>query len=204
MILVSSMKHYGLQEALYGMRLPLRSHAKADTFNDNIIGFNDLELARKLINAGNEHRKFLRSIHVSLIFQAPQFLLREFDTYKVSTTTNSSSQMHTIMKRHLTVEDFSMEDLTSDLDRLILTQTINYCNSLIDMWKITKEEKVFRKLQQILPQSYMYERVFTCNMEVLYNIYKHRKSHKLKEWRDFCAYLENYPLFKQLFLWEDK
>lgn len=200
MINIKSLEHYGLQIAMYGMRLPLLSHRDMDTISNDVIGEKDLILCRKLINAGPDHRKFLRQIHITINLVAPQYFFREFDTYKVSTTSNSTSQMHKIMSRHLTQEDFSFEDCDSETDKYMINQNLNYCNMLIDTWKVTKEEKVFRKLQQQLSQSYNYERTFTCSMETLYNMYKSRKKHKLKEWREFCIMLESNNIFRQLFL----
>lgn len=200
MLKITKTEIYGLKMAVYGMRLPLRSHHKMDTTSDELLGPNDLDLALRLKKGGSEHRKFLRQIPVNLIIEAPQYLLRELDTYKVSTTTNSSSQMHMIMKRPLEVKDFSEENTKGNLFKTI----IDYCNELIVLWNNEKEkekkEDIFRELIQTLPQSYNYERLFTCNLEVLYNMYQQRKTHKLKEWRDFCTFLETIPLFRQLFI----
>ena len=197
MIKVNNLEIFGLKSAVYGMRLPLRSHYKADTIEETILGDNDLDLAKRLIKAGTEHRKFLRQIHITMNITAPMYWYKEADTYKVGTTANSSSQMHMIMKRHLEPEDFSLEDVGN-------TDNINYiielCNNRIDYWNKDKSENNFRYLIQILPQSYNYERIITCNMEVLYNMYNQRKTHKLREWREFCQHLEQNELFKQLFL----
>ena len=203
MIKVNNLEIFGLKSAVYGMRLPLRSHHKADTIEDTTLGDNDLDLAKRLIKAGTEHRKFLRQIHITMNITAPMYWYKEADTYKVGTTANSSSYMHMAMKRPFEANDFSFEDVNEayveDLLEM-LNLGMNYYNNAKDK---TNKEEMWRGILQIVPQSYNYERIITCNMEVLYNMYNQRKTHKLKEWREFCQHLEQNELFKQLFLEQD-
>ena len=206
MIKIHSLKIFNLADALWGMRLPLISHAKSDTIkceDDSIIGENDLKLCKQLISAGNAHRKFLRQLPVSMIITAPMYWFLEFDTYKVSTTSNSSSKMHKLMSRHLTIDDFSAEDVQkTNLGKQWLNETINCINKYIDHYKIcSPEEKelVFRVILQMLPESFNYTRVWTGTLENLYNMIPDRSNHKLSEWREFCSYVKENPLYKTLF-----
>ena len=125
------------------------------------------------------------------------------DTYKVSTTRNSSSQMHKIMSRRINIDDFSLEDVDTEKERLVLTQYINVINDLIDYYKVCNvqdKEKTFRKVIEMLPQSFNYESVWTGSLENLINIYRSRKNHKLFEWILFCEELEKNELFKKIVL----
>lgn len=154
-----------------------------------IIGPKDMELAMKLIKAGPEHRKFLRQIFVSMDITAPLYWWKEMDTYKIGTTANSTSTMHTLHKRLLTVDDFSFDEVTETEVELI-----NKLNKLIEMVQVYKDnpeakEKYWRKLIQLLPSSFNQMRTWTANYEVLRNIYYQRKNHKLQEWREFCRIL---------------
>lgn len=206
MIKIHSLKIFNLADALWGMRLPLMSHNKSDTIkceDDSIIGENDLKLCKQLISAGPSHRKFLRQLPVSIILTAPLYWFLEFDTYKVSTTSNSSSRMHKLMSRHLTIEDFSCEDVQkTNLGKQWLNDTINCINKYIAHYKICpleEKEFVFRVIIQMLPESFKYTRVWTGTMETLYSIVNERPNHKLSEWREFCAYVKENPLYKTLF-----
>lgn len=161
-----------------------------------IIGPNDMQLALKLIKNGNEHRKFLRQIFISMNITAPLYWWKEMDTYKIGTTANSTSTMHTLHKRKLTVEDFSFDDKENEM----VLKLVEYLNSLIEEFNIKKQQrqedeakKVWRTLIQLLPCSFNQMRTWTANYEVLRNIYHQRKNHKLQEWRDFCSVLETLP-----------
>lgn len=206
MIKVNSFKLSNLEDAIYGMRLPLMSHHKSDSEwinGEYVVGSNDLDLMKRLFKSGSDHRKYLRQIFVSIRIVAPQYWFREMDTYKVSTTRNSSSQMHKIMSRRITVDDFSLEDIDTEKERLVLNQYINVINDLIDFYKVCNvqdKEKTFRKVIEMLPQSFNYESVWTGSLENLINIYKSRKNHKLLEWRVFCEELEKNELFKKIVL----
>lgn len=130
---------WGFEHAIRGMRNPLESWDKSDSFNcdskadyDNckrcrfnnggncsnpmydedyyIIGENDLELMQKLIKAGSEHRKFMRQILVSVDITAPLYWWKEADTYKVGTVSNSCSTMHKLASTTITMDCFEMDD----------------------------------------------------------------------------------------------
>jgi hypothetical protein len=172
-----------------------------------VLGENDIALCNRLVKAGTDHRKFLRQIMVSFDLTAPLYFLKEWDTYKVATVANSTSTMHKIMDKELCVEDFSYDHLTKDDDMFcgvagidILLTLIENLNEFREAYLKTNDKKYWYNLIQLLPSSYNQKRTITLNYEVLANIYKSRKNHKLKEWRDFCKFIETLPYFKEIVL----
>lgn len=171
---------------------------------DFIVGPNDLDLMMTLRNAGTDHRKFMRTITVYMDITAPLYWWKEFDTYKVGTVANSCSTMHTIHKKEFTLEDFSCEHLydgwTTEGDVLavpnsmeVLTSTIDTLNQYREIYLYTKEKRYWWQMIQLLPSSYNQKRTVMLNYEVLANIYKSRKDHKLDEWREFCDWIRELP-----------
>ena len=173
------------------------------------LGPNDKELMLKLRNAGTDHRKFMRMITVYLDITAPLYWWKEFDTYKVGTVANSCSTMHKIADKEFTMEDFSCEHLIDEaiyehdgLDLAdarifpvsILRYTIHALNVCRNKFLETKDKKYWWQMIQLLPSSYNQKRTVMLNYEVLANIYKSRKDHKLDEWRYFCEWCETLPL----------
>lgn len=124
---------------------------------------------------------------------------KEFDTYKVGTVANSCSTMHKIHAKEFTLEDFSCEhlDKTSgcvEINSLsILESTVNYLNLARDLYLQTKDKKYWWQMIQLLPISYNQKRTVMLNYEVLANIYKSRKNHKLDEWVELCKWIESLP-----------
>lgn len=162
-----------------------------------IIGPNDLDLMKRLRNAGTDHRKFMRMIIVYVDITAPLYWWKEFDTYKVGTVANSCSTMHKIAEKEFTPEDFSCEHMyqeTYDLFRL----TIDHLNKVRDIylhggvlrvgeapaWFEPKDKEIWWQMIQLLPSSYNQRRTVMLSYEVLANIYKSRKNHKLDEWAE--------------------
>ena len=178
------------------------------------LGENDHDLMMTLRNAGTDHRKFMRMITVYLDITAPLYWWKEFDTYKIGTVANSCSTMHKIHAKEFTLEDFSYEHLLEQKDIHvpndsccnwnwegcgviapidILEETINMLNKAREMFLKTKDKKYWWQMIQLLPSSYNQKRTVMLNYEVLANIYKSRKDHKLDEWRDFCSWIETLP-----------
>ena len=56
-----------------------------------------------------------------------------------------------------------------------------------------QRKKFWWQMIQLLPSSYSQTRNVMLNYEVLGNIYKSRKNHKLDEWREFCKWIESLP-----------
>lgn len=191
--------------ALRGMRNPLESWAKSDSeFEIDIlkdqnnreypveaplIGPNDMDLAMRLIKAGPDHRKFLRQIFISCDLSIAWGIWKEYATYKVGTVENSTSQMHKLGSRLLTMDDFAIEEWShSDKNMLELI------NGRIRHWQEVKADPrcmdedvklAWRDMLKWIPASFIYKRTCTLNYEVLRNIYRARKNHKQKEWRIF-------------------
>ncbi len=202
---------WGFEWAFKGMRNPMNSWDKSDSnwlFQE--IGENDLALAKKLISAGSEHRKFLRQIYVSVDITAPLYWWKEFDTYKIGTVANSCSTMHKIHEKEFTLEDFSCEHLISEpfpvTDEYVetyldcLTDTIKALNCARRMFLETKDKKYWWQIIQLLPSSYNQTRTVTMTYENIYTMRQQRRGHKLDEWRiDFFNWSDELPHLKELF-----
>lgn len=200
-----------------GMRNPMNSWEKSDSRtcrqdgafcmecehkNDYCLGENDHSLMQRLSNAGTDHRKFMRMLPVYVRIAAPLYWWKEFDTYKVGTVANSCSTMHKIQAKEFTMDDFSCEHLnrigTSSLWDII--DVLNAARSLYlkggdykGEHYDPKDKQVWWQMIQLLPSSYNQTRNVMMNYEVLANIYKSRKDHKLDEWRSFCKWVEELP-----------
>lgn len=203
MIKFANTEVYGMGAALRGMRNPLRSWDKGDTEGD-VPGENDLALAKKLVKAGTDHRKFLRQIMVSVDITAPRYWWMEFDTYKVGTVANSESTMHTITKKPFEISDFSWNELN---DEKAIEEVIAWLNAFREESLAFKKEGLdemakigWEGIIQLLPQSYNQMRTVTLNYEVLLSQYHARHDHKLDEWRKYCDWVEALPYFAEMCL----
>lgn len=193
-----------------GMRNPMNSWEKSDseyvTAGYDIVGFDlgesDHSLMQRLSNAGTDHRKFMRMMPVYVRITAPLYWWKEFDTYKVGTVANSCSTMHKITVKEFTLEDFSTEQLTCDAFSLeAIINDLNIFREIYinyDLLPQKVKDEFSRKdywwnIIQLLPSSYNQTRNVMMNYEVLANIYKSRRGHKLDEWRDFCKWIEELP-----------
>jgi hypothetical protein len=174
------------------------------------IGPNDGKLMKSLCISGTNHRKFMRMIVVYLDITAPLYWWKEFDTYKVGTVTNSCSTMHKIHAKEFTLDDFSIEHLIGEdstpIDSnpqpyFIMTKVIKCLNHARDAYNMTVKsgyspdvvKKMWWQMIQLLPTSYNQKRTVMLNYEVLTNIYKNRRNHKLDEWHIFCDWIEGLP-----------
>ena len=191
---------WGFEWAFKGMRNPMNSWDKSDSnwlFQE--IGENDLILAMKLINAGSEHRKFLRQIYVSVDITAPLYWWKEFDTYKIGTVANSCSTMHKIHTKEFTLEDFSCEHLSPPAISN-LKSTIKCMNDYREEFLKDSEKHNWWQIIQLLPSSYNQTRTVTMTYENIYTMRQQRKGHKLDEWRiDFFNWSDELPHLKELF-----
>lgn len=204
MIKIENTQTYGWETAIRGMRNPMNSWDKSDTIIDDIglveIGKNDITLMQSLVKVGTDHRKFMRMITVTMDITAPLYWYKEMDTYKVGTVRNSCSTMHKIHAKEFELDDFSHEHLTTDndvhcsvtgIDTLIcLMADLNECR---EAYLKTKDKKYWWQMIQLLPNSYNQRATVMLNYEVLANIYKSRKNHKLDEWVEFCEWIETLP-----------
>ena len=225
MIKIENTEVFGWDAAIRGMRNPLNSWIKSDSYWTHVenpktlntakfqffLGDCDLKLMQTLCKAGSDHGKFLRMIDVTVDITAPLYWWKEFDTYKVGTVANSCSTMHKIQAKEFTLDDFSHEHLFDDYDRhtiddcdylLTLEIVIDQLNDARDMFINTKDIKYWWQMIQLLPSSYNQKRTVQLNYEVLRAIDRpgRRKDHKLDEWRDFCKWTETLPYFKEICL----
>ena len=212
---ITNTEVYGFEASLRGMRNPMDSWHLQDTkrmlgikgkyndFKNNdlsyeaiVIGSNDMDLAKRLIKAGNEHCKFLRQIQVWADFDMPLYWWSEFDTYKFNTK-NSCSTMHKLFnaKKEIELDDFvySKEDIST------LNFIIRELNSLRKRYLETKDFNYVIRGKRLLPTSFKQKRTVNTNYAELINIYNQRKNHRLKEeWQDvFCKWCEELPYFKE-------
>lgn len=213
------------QGVIRGMRNPMNSWAKSDSTWDMIedpspinpddmvyikIGENDLNLMRRLANAGSDHRKFLRMLPVMMDVTAPLYWWKEYDTYKVGTVANSCSTMHKIAEKEFTLDQFSHEWLL-DSSLCCLEETIEQLNFWREKYILQSHKETFdescvsaeecwMQMIQLLPSSYNQKRTLFLNYEVLWNMYQSRKGHKLQEWRRFCQMIaDKVPYFAEIF-----
>ena len=236
MLKIENTEVMGWEHAIRGMRNPMNSWEKSDSewysigiptsnpaaINDKYLsqkyclGDNDLDLMKRLRNAGTDHRKFMRMITVYLDITAPLYWWKEFDTYKVGTVANSCSTMHKIHAKECTIDDFSCEHLIDEGDsdliigdvvphttlECVITALNFYRNKFLEAQKKPMKEeskraslvkKYWWQMIQLLPTSYNQKRTVMLNYEVLANIYKSRKNHKLDEWHTFCDWLKSLP-----------
>lgn len=191
-----------------GMRNPMNSWEKSDSYagheymgtgNEYFkLGENDHSLMRRLAKAGTDHRKFMRMLPVYVRITAPLYWWKEFDTYKVGTVANSCSTMHKIAEKEFTLDDFSCEHLMGgyleQMRRIIddLNNARKYF-TVGDQFFSPGNKRDWWQMIQLLPSSYNQTRNVMMNYEVLANIYKSRKDHKLDEWRNFCKWIEELP-----------
>lgn len=221
---------WGFKHALRGMRNPMNSWNKSDSgyavkdyelhdgeekivYDEDKFGIgpNDIKLMQKLIKSGPEHRKFMRQIMISVDITAPLYWWKEFDTYKVGTTANSTSTMHKLASKPITIEDFEMDDYEGhllmyerepyDLDAYVddmWDSVVNYCETLRLSYLETKDKKYWKELIRILPEGYLQTRTVTMNYENLYSIVRQREGHKLTEWATFINWVHTLPFSDEL------
>lgn len=179
-----------------GMRNPLNSWNRQDSeingLGELALGENDDSLMTRLAKAGTEHRKYLRMMQVYVRVTSPMYLLKELDTYKIGTVSNSCSTMHKIQAKEFTREDFSCEHMT-EYSLNTLDDTIKALNYYREQYLQSKDKNDWWQMIQLLPSSYNQTRNFSFSYETLANIYKQRRNHKLDEWHTFCDWIETLP-----------
>lgn len=215
MIKLENTEVIGWEAAIRGMRNPLNSWNQSDsgrclthcsdcTYADScnasktdldtryIVGPKDYDLMTRLRNSGTDHRKFMRMITVYVDITAPLYWWKEFDTYKVGTVANSCSTMHKIADKKFMLEDFSCEHLVG-IAKDDLHGTTAVLNHFRKLYLQSKDKKYWWQMIQLLPSSYNQKRTVMLNYEVLANMYKSRKNHKLDEWHMFCDWIKSLP-----------
>lgn len=227
MLRIENTEVLGWEAAIRGMRNPKNSWEKSDSefhrepkhyFDEKdmpctdlrrfVLGPDDLDLMKRLRNAGTDHRKFMRMITVYVDLTGPLYWWKEFDTYKVGTVANSCSTMNKIAAKEFTMEDFSCEHLSIRQSVDILKETIDALNVFRNVYLNggllkyetgefatfqPKDKEIWWQMIQLLPSSYNQRRTLMLNYEVLANIYKSRRNHKLDEWHTLCDWIESLP-----------
>lgn len=228
---IENIKVYNFEGAFRGLRNPKDSWEKSDSSfgllavedlkNEDVIldmdgdicsyahiGPKDMDLAKRLIKAGPEHRKFMRQIIVSFDLTAPLYMWKEFDTYKVGTVANSCSTMHTITNHPITLDCFEIgdfqnieypeeeqrEDAKGYADPMFIQEhLIPYLEYLRTKYIETKDVVYWKELIRWLPESWLQKRTITMSYENIYNIIHQREHHKLTEWHYFVDKLKQLP-----------
>ena len=215
MLKIENTEVLGWEHAIRGMRNPMNSWEKSDSnlYHTSVyfdecnkrwetnghrfmIGPNDLDLMTRLRNTGTDHRKFMRMIVVYCNITAPLYWWKEFDTYKIGTVANSCSTMHKIAAKRFEREDFSIERLENCDEEhwmVCMDNVIASLNVARERYLETKDKKYWWQMIQLLPSSYNQRRTVMLNYEVLANIYKSRRNHKLDEWHTFCDWIATLP-----------
>ena len=183
------------------------------------IGENDMKLAQTLIKAGNEHRKFMRQIFVSVDITAPLYWWKEFDTYKVGTVANSTSTMHKLATTPITLDCFEIDDYDRNLsladnpkddDGLDNISTfeediIYVLENIRQKYLETKDKRYWKELVRWLPESWLQKRTITMNYENVRNMYFQRRNHKLTEWSEsFIKWVESLPYAEELIMYDGR
>ena len=221
MIRVENVEVFNFEGAIRGLRNPMNSWDKSDSFlckgNDFdvckstskfcprmdedftedvfCVGDADLTLMKKLYKAGTEHRKYLRQIFVSMDITAPLYWYKEMDTYKVGTVSNSCSTMHKIAAKEFEFDDFSCEHV---MNMPLIFDIILELNHYRRLYIKTKEKEYWWQMIQLLPSSYNQRRTITMTYENVVSMIKQRENHKLDEWREFVEMLKNLPYIKEI------
>lgn len=219
-------KVFNFEGAFRGLRNPKNSWSRSDSYqsdftndgkNGFVIGENDIKLAQTLIKAGNEHRKFMRQIFVSVDITAPLYWWKEFDTYKVGTVANSTSTMHKLATTPITLDCFETDDYdrnlsfadnSNDDDGLDNISTfeediIYVLENLRQKYLETKDKRYWKELVRWLPESWLQKRTITMNYENVRNMYFQRRYHKLTEWSEsFIKWVESLPYAEELIMYE--
>lgn len=225
MIKIENTEVYGWEAAIRGARNPMNSWAKSDSGMvvgcDAVSGFavgrDDLKLMQNLANAGDDHGKFMRMIHVQCDVTAPLYWWKEADQYKVGTVTDSCSTMHKIHAKEFVMADFSTERLRGRYDNglIAVDSPLGKLRAIVaelNRWRdiyndggcddnhdgtmtyfMPNSKEAWFQMIQLLPSSYNQKRTWDLNYAVLKNIYHARKNHKLNEWRELCSWIEGLP-----------
>ncbi len=206
MIKVENIDVWGFEHAVRGMRNPMNSWDKSDSYYDQAnfcdhefhIGDNDMDLMQRLFKAGTEHRKYLRQIMVSMDITAPLYWWKDFDTYKVGTVANSCSTMHKIHAKEFTLDDFSIEHLSEDVVADPFNRIIDCLNFFRGLYIAHKCKSDWWQMIQLLPTSYNQRRTLTMNYENVMTIIRQRSGHKLDEFNQFVEILKGLPYVKEI------
>ena len=225
MIKVENIEVFNFEGAIRGLRNPMNSWDKSDSFRcidrldcdgcpcdgvddtcnspvdklkDVIVGQNDLDLMRRLYKAGTEHRKYLRQIFVSMDITAPLYWWKEMDQYRINVTTNSCSTMHKIHAKEFELDDFSHEHLNDDVIEKPFKEIIDCLNFFRGLYIQHKDKDDWWQMIQLLPSSYNQRRTVTMNYENVMTIIKQRSGHKLDEWNQFVETLKGLPYITEI------
>lgn len=201
MITITRTRVYGFEAAIRGMRNPLNSWDRADSFFDGDgtlkgLGKKDFELMMKLAKGGPVHAKYRRYINLTCDIKAPMYWWKEMDTYKVGVVApeiemNSCSTMHKLLSKNLSIEDFSIDD--DEYVEEVVNNYISNFNAKLNSMTDENKDEIFKEAIRAMPMCYIQKRTVQLNYEALAGIYNSRQNHKLSEWKQFCDYIKGLP-----------
>lgn len=203
---------FNIDGAVRGARNPMESWERSDSYVSDggvfCIGDADMTLLKKLITAGESHRKFLRQIFVCVDITAPLYWFKEFSTYKIGTVANSTSTMHKIMSKPFDISMFETDDFDYDIEHTGFKQVIERCNEYRKLYLENKDsnselaKKYWKALIRILPEGWLQTRTITMNYENVRTMVHQRKGHKLTEWHQFIDWAQTLPYAKELIFFD--
>ncbi len=189
----------------------IQANRRDSVYEVAYIGPTDMGLMQRLITAGTEHCKFTRQIGVSVDITAPLYWWKEMDQYKIGTTTDSTSTMHTVVDSPITIDCFEIGDFDKDLimyqhnphnpDMYMTEFWVMFVNDLEYLrkkYQETKDKRYWKELIRLIPESWLQKRTWSGNYQNLRNIYFQRKNHKLTEWHTFCDWAKKLPYGEEL------
>ena len=195
-----------IASAIHGARNAFNSWSKSDSYwveNTYMIGEADMNLLHSLLHGKPSDWKFMREIPVNVDITAPLTWWKQADKYKVGTDCNSTSTMHTLNKKPITIECFETDDMADipfvqDQWNDLLTT----CEALRQKYNETKDMVYWRELIRILPESWLQTRTWAGNYAVLRSQYFDRRNHKLSTWHRYCDWIKTLPYAEDLICYE--
>lgn len=213
---------WGFLNAAIGMRLPMSKDyedavTKSDTFQDipyesatdRYVGDKDLALMQKLLKedklgGGQPNSKFMRMIHVQVAITAMQTFWSEFDTYKISTVSNSTSKMHKLQSYPIDATCFEQNPIVEECD--VFFATLIKLEGLRKEYLKSGDKKDWYILLNNIPMSWLQTRMIDLNYATIRNMIIWRKNHKLNNWSgldnpnmaNFIAWAKSLPYANEL------
>ena len=206
-MVVSNVKVYDLEESIIASGYPMRTTAEM-----RLVEEKDIKRCINLSNACNTgngaHGQFLTGIRVAFDLTCSNKMWVEAERYRFLEFVSSQSTMHRITKFDLSNQ---YNEYVDPRVINIMKEKVDKYNQLVDNAANSDDEldkRIFSNMakEQYLeilytnPAGFELTARLTTNYRCLKNIYIQRKDHRLPEWREFCAWIESLPMFKELCL----
>ncbi|MCP4254995.1 MAG: hypothetical protein GY775_16635 [Candidatus Scalindua sp.] len=196
MLDIKNVKVYGLEESIVRSGYPMQVGEPEDLpiekfFRQEVKAYSR---CKKLGSSkhGSGHDNFLKGVIVQFDLKYPQYFTPQLQRYSWIDIISSQSKMHKLISR----ESFTREDFTEEVSNTEWHNT----NKRLHRYKTNPSKELELKLLANLPMGFMMWMGISTNYLQLKTIYLQRKNHKLDEWRQFCKWIEELPMFKELIL----